>query len=117
MARATDARADGEIAYRSAEAIANDTRAGRNVLLERDRTVHDCQFVVVVGTLLAGRSRVVAVLSGLSLLGASTLTRFGVLEAGIESTKDPRHVIEPQRARLAERRAQGITDDSITTGW
>ncbi|HAQ80275.1 MAG TPA: hypothetical protein DEH75_19910 [Bradyrhizobium sp.] len=30
MARATDARADGEIAYRSAEAIANDTRAGRN---------------------------------------------------------------------------------------
>lgn len=58
----------------------------------------------------------VSVLSGAALAAGSAYTRFGVLEAGIESTKDPRHVVEPQRARLEERRAAGIVDDSITTG-
>lgn len=60
--------------------------------------------------------RGLSVVSGTALAAASAYTRFGVLEAGIESTKDPRHVVEPQRARLEERRAAGITDDSITTG-
>ncbi|HCG55125.1 MULTISPECIES: NrfD/PsrC family molybdoenzyme membrane anchor subunit [Brevibacterium] len=60
--------------------------------------------------------RAVSVVSGAALAAASAYTRFGVLEAGIESTKDPRHVVEPQRARLEERRARGIVDDSITTG-
>lgn len=60
--------------------------------------------------------RGLSVASGAALAAASAYTRFGVLEAGIESTKDPRHVVEPQRARLEERRAAGITDDSITTG-
>ena len=50
-----------------------------------------------------------------ALLTASALTRFGVLNAGLESVKDPRRVIEPQKARLAARRAAGITDDAITT--
>ena len=58
----------------------------------------------------------VSVVSGAALAAASAYTRFGVLEAGLESTKDPRHVVEPQRARLEERRAAGIVDDSITTG-
>lgn len=60
--------------------------------------------------------RAVSAVSGVALAAASAYTRFGMLEAGIESTKDPRHVVEPQRARLAERRARGIVDDSITTG-
>lgn len=60
--------------------------------------------------------RGLSVVSGAALAAASAYTRFGMLEAGIESTKDPRHVVEPQRARLEERRAAGITDDSITTG-
>ena len=68
-----------------------------------------------VGALLARVHRVFGVVSGLALAGASALTRFGVLEAGIESTHDPRHVVEPQKARLAARRAAGIVDDSITT--
>lgn len=68
-----------------------------------------------IGSIFAGRSRLVAALSGLSLAGASVLTRFGVLEAGIESTHDPKYVIEPQKARLEARRAAGIVDDSITT--
>lgn len=68
-----------------------------------------------IGALLGGRHRGLAALSGLALLGASALTRFGVFEAGIESAKDPRYTVEPQKRRLAARRAAGITGDSITT--
>jgi len=68
-----------------------------------------------VGTILGGRRRGVAVASGLALAAASALTRFGVFEAGLHSAKDPRYTIEPQKRRLAARRAAGVTDDSITT--
>lgn len=68
-----------------------------------------------LGTLLGGRHRGVAAASGLALMAASALTRFGVFEAGLESARDPRYTIEPQKRRLAARRAAGITDDSITT--
>jgi formate-dependent nitrite reductase membrane component NrfD len=68
-----------------------------------------------LGTLLGGRRRGVAALSGLALMTASALTRFGVLEAGIHSAEDPRYTIEPQKRRLAARREAGVTDDSITT--
>ena len=68
-----------------------------------------------IGALLGRRSRALSVASGAALLTASALTRFGVLHAGLESVKDPRRVIEPQKARLAARRAAGVTDDSITT--
>jgi Polysulphide reductase, NrfD len=68
-----------------------------------------------LGTLLGGRNRGVAAVSGLALMTASALTRFGVFEAGKESARDPRYTIEPQKRRLAARRAAGVTDDSITT--
>jgi len=68
-----------------------------------------------IGTLLGGRRRGIAVAAGLSLAAASALTRFGIFEAGIVSAKDPRYTIEPQKRRLAARRAAGVTDDSITT--
>lgn len=68
-----------------------------------------------LGTLLGGRNRAVAAASGLALLAASALTRFGVFEAGLASAKDPRYTIEPQKNRLAARRAAGIAGDSITT--
>lgn len=68
-----------------------------------------------LGALLGGRNRVVAAASGLSLMTASALTRFGVFEAGLHSAKDPRYTIEPQKRRLAARRAAGVTDDSIVT--
>jgi hypothetical protein len=41
-------------------------------------------------------------LSGASLLAGSALTRFGIFEAGRASTPDPKYVVVPQRARLAE---------------
>jgi len=68
-----------------------------------------------IGTLLGGRHRAGAAAAGLALVAASALTRFGVFEAGIHSAKDPRYTIEPQKRRLAARRAAGTTDDSITT--
>lgn len=68
------------------------------------------------GTLLCGDRRDVAVASGWALLVASALTRFGIFKAGIASAIDPRYTIEPQKSRLAARRAAGLTDDSITTG-
>lgn len=68
-----------------------------------------------LGALLGGRNRAVAVASGLALATASALTRFGVFEAGKESARHPRYTIEPQKRRLAARRAAGVTGDSITT--
>ena len=72
-------------------------------------------FAGGIGTLLGGRNRRIAAVSGLALLAASALTRFGIFEAGIASAKDPRYTIEPQKRRLAARQAAGITGDSITT--
>ncbi|OBG24310.1 NrfD/PsrC family molybdoenzyme membrane anchor subunit [Mycobacterium sp. 852002-51057_SCH5723018] len=68
-----------------------------------------------LGTLIGGRNRGVAVVSGLALATASALTRFAVFEAGLESARHPRYTIEPQKRRLAARRAAGVTGDSITT--
>lgn len=72
-----------------------------------------------IGALVSGgrrgrAKRVLAAASGAALVAASTCTRFGIFHAGIDSANDPRYVIEPQKRRLAERRAAGITDDSIT---
>lgn len=54
-----------------------------------------------LGTLAARRSRAAAVASGLALMAGSALQRFGVFEAGVVSTRDPRYVVAPQRERLA----------------
>jgi formate-dependent nitrite reductase membrane component NrfD len=52
------------------------------------------------GTLLAGRSRTVAVLSGAALMAGSACTRFAIFEAGQASARDPRYTVVPQRERL-----------------
>jgi formate-dependent nitrite reductase membrane component NrfD len=55
----------------------------------------------LLGTVfLAGRSRTGAAASGLALLAGSALQRFRVFDAGVESTKDPKYVVVPQRERL-----------------
>lgn len=58
------------------------------------------------GSLLAGRSRAVAALSGAALMAGSACTRFGVFEAGQASAKDPRYTVVPQRERLQQRLQQ-----------
>lgn len=60
----------------------------------------------VAGALLGGRSRVVRTVSGICLLAASLATRFGIFEGGVESTKDPKYVVVPQRERMALRESQ-----------
>lgn len=68
-----------------------------------------------LGTLLAGRSRILAVAAGAALATASALTRMGIVEAGIESAKDPRYTVRVQRDRLERRRAAGVVHDSSVT--
>jgi formate-dependent nitrite reductase membrane component NrfD len=58
----------------------------------------------VGAALLARRSRVAAVGSGVALLVGSACTRFGVFEAGQESARDPKYTVVPQRERLDARR-------------
>jgi len=65
----------------------------------------------VAGALLGRRSRVVRGLSGLSLLTAAAVTRFGIFEGGVASTEDPRYVVVPQRGRLEGR---GQTTSTVT---
>ena len=52
------------------------------------------------GTVLAGRSRTLAVASGVALMAGSACTRFAIFEAGQESARDPRYTVVPQRERL-----------------
>ena len=59
----------------------------------------------VVGAMLGGRHRVIRAISGGCLLAASLATRFGIFEGGVESTKDPKYVVIPQRERMALREA------------
>jgi hypothetical protein len=86
-------------------------RAGRLLKVSKALTLGGA---VTAG--LFGRNRVAASLGGLALMAGSACTRFGIFEAGQESAKDPRYTVEPQRARLEERRAAGVIGDSITTG-
>ena len=53
-----------------------------------------------LGAVVAGRSRPAVAVSGLALLAGSALQRLGVFEAGVESTRDPKYVVVPQRERL-----------------
>ena len=70
-----------------------------------------------LGVVLGGRRRWAAALSGVALMSASALTRCGIFWGGKNSAQDPKYTVVPQRNRLNRRRAQGITDDSITTGF
>jgi hypothetical protein len=54
---------------------------------------------VAAAALLGRRSRSASLLGGAALFAASALTRFAIFEAGVESTKDPKYVVTPQRER------------------
>jgi formate-dependent nitrite reductase membrane component NrfD len=67
-----------------------------------------------VGGAVGGRSRAVVAASGLALLAGSALQRFGVFEAGVASTRDPRYVVVPQRERVEEGlRARGESEQRV----
>ncbi len=64
----------------------------------------------VAGALLGRRSRALSAVSGGLLLVASALTRFGIFEGGVASSKDPKYTVLPQRERLDARRGAGLPD-------
>lgn len=51
-------------------------------------------------SLATRRSRAAGAAAGVAYLAAGLCTRFGVYAAGVESTKDPKYVVVPQRERL-----------------
>ena len=57
----------------------------------------------LAGAALSRRSRIGSALSGLALLTASALTRYGVFEAGRESARQPEYTVVPQRERQRQR--------------
>ncbi|MEW5812479.1 MAG: NrfD/PsrC family molybdoenzyme membrane anchor subunit [Actinomycetota bacterium] len=58
-----------------------------------------------VGAVVSGNRRWAIATSGVALLVGSALQRFGVFEAGVASTQDPKYVVVPQRERLAQRQS------------
>ena len=55
----------------------------------------------LVLTPFARRSRVVSAVAGASFVAASALTRFGIFGAGLESARDPKYTVIPQRERIS----------------
>jgi formate-dependent nitrite reductase membrane component NrfD len=66
-------------------------------------------IVGAAGSLLAGRNRAMAVISGAALMAGSVCTRFGIFEAGQQSARDPKYTVVPQRERL-DRAEQARSD-------
>ncbi|MGY1840944.1 MULTISPECIES: NrfD/PsrC family molybdoenzyme membrane anchor subunit [unclassified Modestobacter] len=64
-------------------------------------------------TVVAGRTRAGAAVSGALLAAGSLLTRFGVFEAGMASARDPKYTVVPQRARMAAREAAADADQHV----
>jgi hypothetical protein len=78
--------------------VAETYKRGRAGLLMRS-----AEALTVVGVLgairAAHRSRMGAALSGAALLSASACARFGIFEAGLQSARDPKYTVQPQRER------------------
>lgn len=73
----------------------HDGKAGRYMRAAKALTVGGA-----VGTVLGGRRRWSAALSGAALLSASLCTRIGIFEAGQASARDPKYTVVPQRERV-----------------
>jgi hypothetical protein len=61
------------------------------------------------------RDRLPLAVGGSLLVAASACTRFGVFEAGVESSRDPRYTVLPQRARQSATDGSAA-DDTATHG-
>ncbi len=71
-------------------------RPGR--LLQAGRALTTAGLVL---TPFARRSRIVSAVAGASFVAASALTRFGIFGAGLESARDPKYTVVPQRERIS----------------
>ncbi|MGP3953583.1 NrfD/PsrC family molybdoenzyme membrane anchor subunit [Streptomyces sp. 7N604] len=70
-------------------------RPGRLLKLSKALTVAGAGLSV-----LGRRSRAASALAGTAYLAAGLCTRFGIFEAGVRSSEDPKYVVVPQRERL-----------------
>jgi hypothetical protein len=70
----------------------------------------------LTGAALTRRSRIGSALSGVALLAASALTRYGIFEAGMASARDPKYTVVPQRQRLGDRAGRGYPDGKASQG-
>lgn len=93
--------------------IAEPYHTGTSGLLARASRIAS----VLGGVLLTfgGRRRRPAVVGGALMAAGSLAERFAVQTAGIASARDPRYVVEPQRARRG-RRAAGASTDWTASG-
>lgn len=83
------------------------------------KKMHIAEKLLIAGAvtgLFAKKHRAIAIASGACLAAASAFTRFGILDAGFQSARDPKYTVIPQKERLERRRKHGIVDDSIVTG-
>lgn len=110
---AADVAASKRVEVNLTEPLAETMREGKAGRLLK--AAEACVIAGGMGALVGGRNRAVAALSGVALMAGSCLTRFGVLQAGRQSTEDPKYVVEPQRERLRRRRESGQVGDAITT--
>ena len=78
------------------------------------RAAKACTAAGAAVTLAVGRRRAGAVLGGALLAAGSALTRFGVYEAGMESARDPKYTVVPQRERIAARAAEQEHSSTVT---
>ncbi|MEI4272838.1 NrfD/PsrC family molybdoenzyme membrane anchor subunit [Klenkia sp. LSe6-5] len=76
------------------------------------RAARACTTAGAVGAAVLGGRRWGAVASGALLAAGSALTRFGVFDAGMASSKDPKYVVVPQRERMAARVAASSSSDA-----
>lgn len=98
----------GEVMERSLGVVGENFHQGRAGALMKAAKASSA--AAVVGAMLARRFPVLGRLAGVLGIAGSVLTRFGIFEAGIQSTEDPRYVVVPQRERLArEGRASADT--------
>lgn len=65
------------------------------------RIAEACTLLGAGGALFARTRRAVALGSGVALLVGSAFERFGIFHAGLQSAKDPRYTVVPQRERLS----------------
>ena len=58
------------------------------------------------GAVFGRRSRVISAAAGACLVAGSAALRFAVFDAGVQSARDPRYTVIPQRDRVARRAAE-----------
>ena len=76
-------------------------RAGTRMKMGEGLTAVGLAFAV-----LGRRNRVLSALGGGALVVGSAFTRFGIFEAGMASSNDPKYTVQPQRERLE--RGEGV---------